>query len=713
VNSSASAELRSAVRTTLVALLAGAPLAALSAESATNAVTLPRIRVQANVVGANEYGAERTTSATRTDTPLRDVPQSVSVVTSEVIADQSIQSMADAVRYVPGVTMGQGEGNRDQPTIRGNGTTADFFVDGLRDDVQHFRDVYNVERLEVLKGPNAMIFGRGGGGGVIHRVTKQATWEPVHAFSIQGGSFDKARATFDIGQGVGERFAFRVNGLYEDSDSYRDFVELERYGVNPTAAIALGDSTVFRIGYEYFKDERTADRGVPSLNARPVKVDESTFFGDPRLSFAEAEVNAVSALIEHETANGFTIRNRTRFAEYDKFYQNVFAGGAVSPTTGLVNLSAYNSTNDRNNLLNQTDLIWRVDLGGMRHTLLAGVELGRQRSDNFRATGFFNNSATSFTTPVSASVVSVPITFRQNATDADNRVDAEVAALYVQDQIALTDSWQAVIGLRYDNFSLDFDNYRTGERLTRDDDLVSPRVGLVYKPVEPVSLYASYSVSYLPSSGDQFSSLTVTSSTLEPDEFENYEIGAKWDVGSALALTAAVFQLDRSNATVQGATAGAAVQTGQQTRGFELEASGALTEAWRVIGGYAYQSAEAENSSAVLDDADIPLTPRHTFSLWNRYDFTPSWGAGLGVIYRDKMYAALPTLAGTTLTAPTELPGYTRVDAAAYWSITEQLRVQLNVENLLDREYVLTAHNNNNISPGSPLAFSIGLNGSF
>jgi catecholate siderophore receptor len=715
VNSSDPAVLRAAINATLVALIAGAPLCAYSAESTSSqkATTLPRIRVQGEALDTNEYAAKRTSSATRTDTPLRDVPQSVSVVTSEAMADQSVQSMAEAVRYVPGVTMGQGEGNRDQPTIRGNGTTADFFVNGLRDDVQHFRDVYNVERIEVLKGPNAMIFGRGGGGGVINRVLKQASWEPVHAFSIQGGSFDNARATIDFGQGVGDAFAFRVNGLYEDSDSYRDFVDLERYGVNPTAAIAFGENTVLHVGYEYFKDERTADRGVPSLNGRPLDGDESTFFGDPRLSYADAEVNAVSALFEHETAGGLTIRNRTRFAEYDKFYQNVFAGSAVNATTGEVSMSAYNSTNDRNNLLNQTDLIWRVDVGGMRHTLLAGAEVARQRSDNFRATGFFNDTVASFSTPVTASVISVPITFRQNATDADNRVDAETAALYIQDQIELTQSWQAVIGLRYDNFSVDFDDHRTGEQLSRDDDLVSPRVGLIYKPIEPVSLYASYSVSYLPSSGDQFSSLTVTSATLEPDEFENYELGAKWEVSDALALTAAVFQLDRSNATVQGATAGTAVQTGQQTRGFEVEASGAVTESWRVIGGYAYQNAEAENGAAALDGADIPLTPRHTFSLWNRYDFTPSWGVGLGVIYRDKMYAALPSLSGATLTAPTELPGYTRVDAAAYFSITEQLRVQLNVENLLDRDYFLTAHNNNNISPGSPLAFRLGLSGSF
>ncbi|MGH8175544.1 MAG: TonB-dependent receptor [Steroidobacter sp.] len=696
---------------TIVAAIAAFPVAAWSADrpaatSDRQATTLPRIRVEGDVVEPDDYSAQHTSSATRTDTPLRDVPQSVTVVTREVIEDQAIQSMADAVRYVPGVTMGQGEGNRDQPTIRGNGTTADFFVDGLRDDTQHFRDVYNVDRLEVLKGPNAMIFGRGGGGGVINRVTKQAGWDSVHAFSLQGGSFNNARATVDVGQGLNDVLAVRLNGLYEDSESYRDDVELKRYGLNPTAALALGDSTAIHLGYEYFSDERTADRGVPSFGGRPLRTDESTFFGDPGLSYADAEVNVLSALIEHETNGGLTIRNRTRYADYDKFYQNVFPA-AVSAAGDAVSISAYNSTNDRKNLLNQTDLIWRLELGGMQHTLLSGVEFGQQRSDNFRSTGFFNNAASSFTTPLSSPVISVPITFRQSASDADNRVDADIAAIYVQDQIELSPQWQAVLGLRYDAFDLEFRNHRNGEVLSRDDDFVSPRAGLIFKPIEPVSVYASYSVSYLPSSGDQFSSLSATTRTLEPEEFTNYELGAKWDVRDTLALAAAVFELERTNTTAPGNVAGTVVQTGEQrTRGLELEASGAVTQAWRIMGGYAYQDAEiTEQTTAAAKGATVPITPRHTFSLWNRYDFTPAWGLGLGVIHQDEMYAGIDN----TVT----LPSFTRVDAAAYFAINEQLRVQLNVENLLDREYFLTAHNNNNITPGSPLAFRIGLNGSF
>lgn len=667
--------------------------------------TLPRIRVESDATDG--YSAPRTTSATRIDAPLRDVPQSVTVVTQEVIADQAMQSMADVVRYVPGITMGQGEGNRDQPTIRGNGTTADFFLDGMRDDVQYFRDLYNVERVEALKGPNAMIFGRGGGGGVINRVSKQADWTTPREFTAQAGSYDNQRITVDVGQGLNDQIAVRINGLYEDSNSYRDHVDLERYGINPTMALALGDRTLVQFGYEYFSDERTADRGIPSYVGRPLPTDESTFFGDPDLSYSDAAVSVFSALIEHETAGGLMIRNRTRYADYDKFYQNVFPG-AVNAAGAQVSISAYNNATGRENLFNQTDATWSLEGGGMRHTLLVGAELGRQETDNFRRTGFFNNTATSFSTPVSSPTIAVPVTFRQSASDADNRVEADIVAVYVQDQIEFSPHWQAIVGVRYDSFSLDFRNNRDGAQLNRDDDLVSPRAGLIYKPVEPVALYASYSVSYLPSSGDQFASLTATTQTLEPEEFENYELGAKWDVRQDLSLMAAVFQLDRTNTSAPDPNDPTRiVQTGsQRTEGFELGVSGAISAAWRVMGGYAFQDAEiTDRTSAAPAGATVALTPQHTISLWNRYDLTPMWGVGLGMIYQDEMYTGIDN----TVT----LPDFTRVDAAVFFTLNDHLRAQINVENIFDEEYYSTAHSNNNITPGSPPAFRFSLTGSF
>lgn len=658
-------------------------------------ITLPRVRVEDEVlVEATRYSAPKTTTATKTDAALRDVPQSLGVITSDLIRDQSMRSMADAARYVPGVTMGQGEGHRDAPTLRGNSTTADFFVDGVRDDVQYFRDLYNSDRIEVLKGPNAMIFGRGGGGGVINRVTKAADGNHHGEIAAQAGTDDNKRIAADLGEAVTDTLALRLNAMYEDSESYRDFVEIERYGVNPTMGLTLSDDTRLQFSYEYFNDDRTVDRGVPSRNGRPLDIDEATFFGNPALSFGDVTVNLAGITLEHDFSDTLRLRNHAQYADYDKFYQNVYPNSAVN-AAGNVTLDAYQSGTQRENLFNQTDLIWRVSTGSIAHTLLAGMELGRQDTANVR-----NNSRFG-TTPAAIVPITSPVTFAVPVFDVPNQnndVKVNVAAVYLQDQIALSDQVQLIAGVRFDQFDIEFDNHLNGAHFERDDDFVSPRVGLVYKPATPVSLYASYSVSYLPSSGDQFSSLDATSAALEPEEFENIEVGVKWDLLPDLAFTGAVYQLDRSNTRAPGATPGTVVLTGEQrSEGVELSVSGAITENWELIAGYAYQDAEiTRTTSAAPRGRSVALVPEHQLSLWNAYRFTPQWRVGLGVIHQDQVYASISNAV--------TLPSFTRVDGAVYFTFNEHFEAQLNVENLFNEEYFGTAHNDNNITPGSPTA---------
>ncbi|HEX2202017.1 MAG TPA: TonB-dependent siderophore receptor [Longimicrobium sp.] len=640
------------------------------------------------------YVATRTTSATRTDTPLRDAPQAVSVVTAGLIADQSMQGMADVVRYVPGVTMGQGEGHRDAPTIRGNASTADFFVDGVRDDAQYLRDVYNVERVEALKGSNALVFGRGGGGGVINRVSKEAQWAPTRVFTAEGGSWDHKRTTVDLGQGVSPALAVRFNGMFEESGGFRDAAELQRFGLNPTVAWAAGARTTVRAGYELFSDDRTVDRGIPSFQGRPSPAGLTTFFGNPDLSYSEVRVHAAGATVDH-AFGAVTVRNRTRVASYDKFYQNSFPG-AVNAEGTQVNLAAYNNATDRRNLFNQTDVVFGLGTGPLRHTFLVGAELGRQRTENFRETGYYNDAVTSFAVPFDEPTVSTPITFRQSATDADNRATATVAGVYLQDQVAFSRHLQAVLGVRFDRFSVDFHNNRNDEDLKREDDLVSPRAGLVVKPVEPVSLYGSYSVSYLPSAGDQFSSLNATTETLEPERFTNYEAGAKWDALPGLALTAAVYRLDRTNTSAPDPNDPTrTVQTGsQRTTGYELGVSGDVTPRWQVVGGFASQDAEITSTTAAAARGQkVALVPERTLSLWNRYQLFPALGVGLGVVHQAEMFAAIDN--------SVTLPEFTRFDAAVFVRLNPLLSAQLNVENLTDETYYPTSHGNNNIMPGA------------
>ncbi|HYG98212.1 MAG TPA: TonB-dependent siderophore receptor [Terriglobales bacterium] len=649
------------------------------------------------------YLAAATTTATRTPTPLIDVPQSVTVVTRELMADQMLTTIGDVVRYVPGITHHQGENNRDQLVIRGNTTTADFFLNGVRDDMEYMRDLYNIDRVEALKGPNAMIFGRGGAGGVINRVTKEADFTPVHEFTLQGGSFNDRRFSADYDTSLGKKLALRFNGVYEASDSFRDFVEFDRYGINPTLTFAPGTRTKVIFGYERFHDGHVADRGLPSFQGRPVDLPISTYIGDPHDSRVRADVNLGTATVEHTTHRGLTIRNRSLFAGYDRFYLN-YVPGAVSGDKELISVSAYNNASNRLNMFNQTDVSHVVLTGRLRHTLLGGVELGRQRTDNFRNTGYFNDTSTSILVPYNDTVIDTPATFRQSATDADNNVRTRIGAIYLQDQVQVSRYVQLLGGVRFDYFDLQYHNNRNGDDLRRIDRLVSPRAGVVIKPRDRLSVYGSYSVSYLPSSGDQFSSLTNITQQVKPEKFANYEMGIKWDMVRSLSLTTAVYQLNRTNTrSIDPNDPTRIVQTGSsRTNGFEVGVNGNLTRAWQIAGGYAYQDAYVTSaSSAARAGAQLAQVPHHTFSLWNRYQFLPSLGAGLGITNRSDMFAAIDN---TVI-----LPGYTRADAAVFYSVTERMRLQVNVDNLLNNKYYLNANNNNNISPGSSRAVRAGL----
>lgn len=692
--------------------LYGAPLAlvlstnALAQQAtAQDATTLDGIEV---VGDKDEYQVLRISSATKTDTPLRDVPQSVTVISQGLIRDQAMQNMGDVVRYVPGVQMAQGEGHRDAPILRGNTSTADFFIDGLRDDVQYYRDLYNVERVEVLKGPGGMIFGRGASGGLIYRVTKQADWSNARNLGLTVGSWDSYRVTGDVDQALNDSLAVRVTGFYEDSDSFRDEVTLERWAINPTLTWRLSDDTQVEVGYEHFEDDRVTDRGVPSYLGRPLRIDEATFFGSAELSPTWAEIDALTARVRHEFSPQVTLVNQTRVANYDKFYQNVFPG-AYTAATNRVAISAYNNLTERKNILNQTDLTAKFATGAVQHTLLAGLELGRQETDNYRQTGYFtavSPTATSDFVTLPNTHYTGPVQFRQSATDADNNSVAKTAALYVQDQIEFSPHWQALLGVRFDRFEADLYNRRTATSLSSSDDLVSPRAGLIYKPTEATSIYASYAISYVPRAGEQLASLTASNRALDPEKFTNKEVGFKWDIHDALSFTAAVYQLDRTNVAITDPNnpTQSLLVDGQRVKGLELGLAGNLTEQWQVMAGYAYQDSQVQTPGA-QNGNQLGQVPENSFSLWNRYDFTPRFGAGLGVIYRDDVFVSSDQAV--------VLPSFTRVDAAVYYAITPSLRLQANIENLLDEEYYASAHSNTNIMPGTPRALRVGIDWRF
>jgi catecholate siderophore receptor len=645
-------------------------------------------------------------SATRTLIPLQDLPQTVNVIGQQQVKEQMMMSVGDVLRYVPGVSVHQGENNRDQIVVRANSSSADFFVDGVRDDVQYYRDLYNLEQVEVLKGPNAMIFGRGGGGGVINRVTKEAGFPALREITLNGGSYGSKRISTDFDQPFNNKLALRLNAMYENSDTFRKYVGLERSGFNPTLTFNPGSATTINVGYERFHDGRTADRGIPSYAGLPADEVRGEYFGNPDDSRVRALVNSGRVNIEHRIG-GLLIHNQTLFADYDRGYQN-YVPGAVNASKTLVALSAYNNATHRRNTFNQTDLSYAFGTGFLHHTIVGGTEFGRQQSDNFRNTGYFNNTASSVQVPFTSPTTAMPVTFRQSATDANNHIQTNIGAAYVQDQVEITHYLQVIGGVRFDDFGLRYHNNRNGAELTRVDRLVSPRAGIVLKPVMAVSIYGNYSVSYLPSAGDQFSSLTDITQQLEPEKFNNYEFGVKWSARRDLTFNTAVYRLDRTNTrAVDPSDPTRILQTGRtRADGFEIGVDGNIWRSWRLTGGYAYQDAFiASATAAARAGAVVAQVPKHSFSLWNHYQVVRRVGAGLGVIHRSDMFAAVDNAV--------TLPSYTRADAALYIKMTERTQLQANLENLTGARYYLNADGNNNISPGSPRAVRLALTARF
>ncbi|PHV26090.1 TonB-dependent siderophore receptor [Janthinobacterium sp. BJB426] len=656
------------------------------------------------VLGDNDDGYRRASSAaaSRNDTALRDTPQAVSVVSAALIRDQDMRSLADAMRYMPGVGTAAGEGNRDTAVMRGNSSTSDFYLDGMRDDVQYYRDFYNIERVEAIKGPNAMVFGRGGGGGVINRATKQPQWTNDGEASVSLGAWRNRRAALDVQQVFGTEVAMRVNAMAENSDSFRQGVNVRRSAINPVLAWRLSPRTSVVASYEHFRDDRVTDRGLPSYRGRPFETDPSTFFGIAGSSPSWAYIDALGVTLEHDLGGGASVRNRMRLADYDKLYQNAFPG-PVSADGENVTVLAYNSATQRRNLFNQTDVEWTVDSGSVRHRLTAGLELGRQTTDNLRNTGYFTtlgDNVTHISLPISHPVTDLPVTFRPSATDADNHGVADTAAIYLQDQLRFSSRWQAVAGVRYERFAVDFVNNRTDARIARTDTPWSPRVALIYQPVPALSLYASVSQSFLPRAGEQLASLTPSNAVFEPERFRNAELGAKWEVTPLLSASAAVYRLERSNVAVTDPidTTRAMLVDGQRSEGLELDVNGKVQAGWSIAGGYAWQRAvlTATQAATAVEGATVAHVPRHSLSLWNRYDFSPAWGAGLGLIARSAVYASV---SNTVV-----LPGFTRVDGAVYFKPHGHFQLQLNVENLFNKKYYASAHSNDNIAPGSPRA---------
>ncbi|CAH9019711.1 TonB-dependent receptor [Candidatus Nitrosacidococcus sp. I8] len=649
---------------------------------------LDPIQVQ-STKGEGSYFLPNTTSAMRTDTLLKDTPQSIYVLPKELLRDQNVQSIGDAMRNVPGVTVNLGEGNRDEVVIRGIDTKFDFFVNGLRDDSEYFRDPYIVEHLDVLKGASGMIFGRGNGGGVVNLVTKQPTLTPHYSINLNGGYWDHKRATVDFGGPIpGDIASYRLNAMVEDSGGFRDFFYLHRYGVDPEVTFQIDPNTKLTIGGQNLNDNRLSDRGIASQNGRPADVPIETFFGDPNQNFSHQNVDEAHGMFEHIFDSSLKIQNSFRFINTLHDYQNLYAGTAVSDD-GTVQLTGYNHNTNRNTFFNRTDITYDVDTGSVHQKILSGMVVSYQDDTDIKFNAVNINNV-SILDPVGV--------FNQGVLARNRYVTGTDIGIFFQDQIAFNEHWKLVAGARYDWFKAVGLGLKGGRVTNHIDQVFSPRAGLIYEPNDFASFYASYSKTYTPQAADLAISLTSpATANLSPLISTNYEIGTKFVIlQDKLSVNSAFFRLDQQNVNSPDPNDSTIlVQLGsQRNEGFEVSATGEIFPGFQIVGGYTRLSAKLLTTTTSGNaGATVGLVPQNQFNFWGTYAFTPHFGMSAGVNAQSSMY--------TSFSDKVLLPGYVLPRMMFYYT-NSNYRVSLNFDNISNTVYYPTAAGDNQIMPGAP-----------
>ena len=661
-----------------------------------NDKNIEEVVVKGNVLYSDQV------NALKTPVPILDVPQTVSIVTDVDIRKQGFREIGDIIRYTPGVNTSQGEGHRDSVVFRGVRSTADFFQDGVRDDVQYYRSLYNVEQVEILRGPNALLFGRGGTGGIINRVTKKAVvGETFTAHDVGIDSFGAADIALDTNFQLENGAALRIN-LHSDSlANHRDHYDGNRVGFNPTMTLKLSPETTVFLSYEYADHERFIDRGIPTINGSPDESLSDIVFGNSSANVQTLEATIMRAQVEHTISDTSKANFSFTSSSFDKLYQNIYASGYDGT---LVTMDGYYDPTERDNTIMSANLVNELSLGGVVHTLLIGAEFIQTDNENLRydanwSTTNDDNEIFNITRPIDFTVNSGGVATALDYVTKLNRQtasDISVTSIFIQDQIDLSDNWKLMVGGRLDDFDITVDDIKNGTSESRNDNTFSPRAGVIYKPQENVSLYLSYSESFLPRSGEQFKALSATSARLDPDVFESTEIGMKVALNENISLNAAYFDSEQVRAERDNDTGETSEVRGLTVDGFEIELKGRVVDNLNLA--IAYSDLSGETSSG-----GIPREiPEHTLSAFVAWEVNEKLSVGLGLTQQgeSKIKDNTPGLV---------LPEYTRVDLSAYYQVAPNLSVQMNVENLMDELYFPHSHSTHQASVGESVNSRVSL----
>jgi catecholate siderophore receptor len=665
-----------------------------------------------SVVGS-ESDIPTLSSGMKTSMPTKDIPQSLSIMTSDQIKAQGLKSIGDIIDYTPGVNTSQGEGHRDAAVIRGVRTTQDFYRDGIRDDVQYYRPLYNIDQVEVLRGPNALISGFGGAYGIINRVSKKGViGESFNTISGSIDTFGETNVQLDSNYEIGEDQAFRINMFGESLENHRDYYYGDSFGVNPTMKYVLGDGSTLDLSYEYLNQERFIDRGIPTgSDGKPVESLKDFVFGDPTENFSTHEAHIFKAIYEHELTDSLSGRLTFSHSDHDKLYQNLYAS-SYDAVANTVKLDGYVDTTQRETTTFSYQVNGEFEMGDIVHNLIAGLEFIETSNNNDRYNADWtpddNADADTETFSISRLMVnrnsgvntSGNTTVNNYTTSLNDKTlgDLSVVSAFLLDEIELTDSLDLVLGVRFDKMDYDVQDVKNGANYTDSDDTISPRAGLIFDLMENTSIYASYSESYQQIKGDQYASLNAYDNKSDPNTFENTEFGVKYDLPNGLSFTAAFFNVEANKPQTDdnGATF---YKEKSDVSGFELQLLGALTDKWYLSASYT--SLDAESSSG----GRLREAPEDMFSIWNNYLLSDRLAVNLGVIYQGESQIKS--------SATPILPDYTRLDVGATYALTDNTRLQVNIENLTDELYFPNSHSTHQASVGAPVNATFGITSSF
>ncbi|MDA8774521.1 TonB-dependent siderophore receptor [Opitutales bacterium] len=665
-----------------------------------------------SVVGSKS-DASTLSSGMKTSMPIKDIPQSLSIMTSEQIKAQGLKSIGDVIDYTPGVNTSQGEGHRDAAVIRGVRTTQDFYRDGIRDDVQYYRPLYNIDQVEVLRGPNALLSGFGGAYGIINRVSKKGViGESFNTVSGSIDTFGETNVQLDSNYKIGDNQAFRINMFGESLENHRDYYYGDSFGVNPTMKYLLGDGSTLDLSYEYLNQERFIDRGIPTgSDGKPVESLKDFVFGDPTENYSTHEAHIFKAIYEHELTDSLSGRLSVSHSDHDKLYQNLYAS-SYDDAAGTVKLDGYVDTTQRETTTFSYQVNGEFEMGDIVHNLIAGLEFIETSNDNDRYNADWtpDDNADSDTETFTISRLMVNrnsgvnssgnTTVNNYTTSINDKTlgDLSVVSAYLLDEIELTDSLDLVLGVRFDKMDYDVKDVKNSANYTDSDDTISPRAGIVFDVTDNTAVYASYSESYQQIKGDQYASLNAYDNKSDPNTFENTEFGVKYDLPNGLSFSAAFFNVEANKPQTNdnGATF---YKEKSDVSGFELQILGALTDKWYLIAGYTSLDAESSTGGRLRE------APEDMFSIWNNYLLSDRLAVNLGVIYQGESQIG-------SSTTPV-LPDYTRVDVGATYALTDNTRLQVNIENLTDEVYFPNSHSTHQASVGAPVNATFGITSSF